>query len=122
MDYRQLVRMLAAGRVVVGAALVVLPGVAGSQWVGPTAHEAETKVFARALGVRDLALGLGTLNALDKGEPVRSWVQLGGLSDAVDFAATAIALRRIGARRALPLMVVAATAATLSVLAQNELD
>jgi hypothetical protein len=122
MDYRQLMRMLAAGRIAVGSTLVLLPGVAGSQWIGDAARGRDVKVVIRAMGVRDLALGAGTLQALDGGEPVRSWVLMSALSDLVDFGATAVAMRRIGLRRALPVMVIAAVSAGLGALASEQLD
>jgi hypothetical protein len=39
------------------------------------------------LGARDLALGLGTVIALDRGKPVRGWLEGSALSDALDFVA-----------------------------------
>lgn len=122
MDYRQLVRMIAAGRVVVGASLTLAPGFAGSQWLGDVARRPDAKVMIRAMGVRDMALGAGAIKALESGDPVRTWVLLGALSDVVDFAATALALRHLGARRAVPVLVVAATAATIGALAADKLD
>ena len=122
MDYRQLVRMLAAGRVVVGATLTLAPGFAGGQWIGEVAKRPEAKVMIRAMGARDMALGAGALKALESGEPARTWVLMGALSDAVDFVATAVTLRRLGARRALPVLIVAATAATLGAIAADQLD
>ena len=43
-------------------------------------------MLARAFGVRDLAIGLGAVIALDRGMPVRGWIEAGVLSDAVDTA------------------------------------
>jgi len=122
MDYRQLVRMIAAGRVVIGATLTLAPGFAGGQWVGEVAQRKDAKVMIRAMGVRDLALGAGALQALSSGDPVRSWVLMGALSDVIDFTATALALRQLGARRALPVLAVAATAATIGALSADQLD
>lgn len=122
MDYRQLVRTLAAGRIFIGTTLVLFPGFAASQWIGSSARETEVKVLTRAMGVRDLALGAGTLQALETGESARSWVLMGALSDAVDLVATGVAIRRIGLRRALPVMAVAATAVAVSVTAADRLD
>lgn len=122
MDYRQLARMIAAGRVVIGATLTLAPGLAGGQWVGDVAKRGDAKVMIRGLGVRDLALGAGTLQALDAGDPARTWVVMSALSDVVDFAATALALRHLGARRAVPVLVVAATAATVGALSADRLD
>ena len=122
MDHRQLMRMLAAGRIAIGASLVLLPGFAGGRWIGDASRKGEVKLIIRAMGVRDLALGAGTLHALDNGEPARSWVLMGALSDLVDLGATTLAIRSIGLRRALPVMVVAAAAAGAGALASEELD
>ena len=122
MDYRQLVRALAVGRIAVGASMVALPGTAGGRWIGEAGSRPEVKVITRAFGVRDLALGIGTLQALDTDAPARPWVTLGMMSDLVDLAATTIALRSLGARRALPVMVVAAGAAAAGYLAREQVD
>jgi hypothetical protein len=122
MDYRQLVRGLAAGRVVVGMSLLLAPGLIGAGWVGDVARRREVKVIIRAAGIRDLALGLGTLQALTNGDPARTWAVMGGLSDAVDLGATALVARRIGLRRALPVIVAAAAAVTITALATDDLD
>jgi hypothetical protein len=122
MDYRQLVRALAYGRIAVGASLMVAPGTAGRSWVGESARLPEVKVMARAFGIRDLAFGVGTLDALRGDAPARTWVTLGMASDLVDLAATTVALRGLGARRALPVMVVAASAAALGYLARDQVD
>ncbi|MCU0271083.1 MAG: hypothetical protein MUF83_20905 [Acidimicrobiales bacterium] len=114
MDNRFVLRSIAAGRVVVGTSLVVLPGTVGATWVGDSAHEPATKVFARALGVRDLALGLGALQALETGQPVRQWAVMGMVSDAVDLTASLLAIRRIGLRRALTVAVIAGSAIALA--------
>jgi hypothetical protein len=122
MDYRQLLRALSFGRIGVGTALLVAPGAAGRRWIGDAARLPEVKVIARAFGVRDLALGIGTLQALDAEASPRTWVSMGVLSDAADLVATTLAIRRLGLRRALPVMVVAAGAATLGYLAQDQVD
>jgi hypothetical protein len=122
MDYRQLVRSLAAGRVVVGASLLFAPGLIGSRWIGDAARRREVKVITRAAGIRDLALGVGTLQALANGTPVRTWALMGGLSDAIDLGATVLVMRRIGLRRALPPMLAAAAAVTITTLAADDLD
>jgi hypothetical protein len=122
MDHRQLVRSLSAGRVVVGAALIVLPGSAAGPWIGPAANDPTVKVLTRAMGVRDLALGVGTMRALAAGEPARDWTLAGGVSDLVDAGATLLAFRRLGARRAIPLIVIATVAAVASYVAAERLD
>jgi hypothetical protein len=81
----------ARGRMLVGAAFVLAPGLAGRLWIGRDAARRPVTVLARAFGVRDLALGLGVVIALDRGAPVRGWIEGGVLSDAVDVAATLLA-------------------------------
>lgn len=91
MEPRELALWHARGRQLVGAAFVVLPGLAGSSWIGSDARRRPVKVLARAFGARDLALGLGTAIALDRGAPVRGWIEAGALSDAIDTAASLLA-------------------------------
>lgn len=43
------------------------------------------------LGGRDVALGLGTVIALDRGKPVRGWLEGSALADAVDCLACLVA-------------------------------
>lgn len=81
----------ARGRMAVGAALVLAPGLAGSRWIGDDASRPAVKVLSRALGVRDFALGLGIAVALDRGGPARGWLEAAALSDAVDLVATLVA-------------------------------
>jgi hypothetical protein len=81
----------ARGRMAVGAALVLAPGLAGSPWIGADASRPAVKVLARALGVRDFALGLGIAVALDRGGPARGWLEAAALADAVDLVATLVA-------------------------------
>ena len=81
----------ARGRMLVGAAFVLAPGLAGRLWIGEDAARPPVKVLGRAFGVRDLALGLGVVIALDRGAPVRGWLEAGVLSDAVDVGAVLLA-------------------------------
>ena len=88
---RELALWHARGRQLVGAAFVLAPGLAGSAWIGSDARRRPVKVLARAFGVRDLAIGLGVVIALDRGTPVRGWIEAGVLSDAIDTAASLLA-------------------------------
>ncbi len=122
MDHRQLVRTIAAGRIVAGTALLLLPGTTAGRWIGPDARAPGAKVMTRAMGARDLAIGAGTITALANGQPSRHWALAGAASDLVDGLATLLAIRHIGARRALPLLAVAATAGIASYVAAEHLD
>ena len=90
MEDRDLAKVNGVGRAVLGAAFVVAPGL-GRVWLGSDASQSTTKAVARALGVRDLALGTGLVMALQNDEPARNWVTSAAVADAVDTAATLIA-------------------------------
>ena len=82
---------VAAGRVELGLTALAWPAVPARPWVGATADDLTAQVFGRALGGRDLALGLGALTTLRPGAepgPAASWVAAGALSDALDVAAS----------------------------------
>jgi hypothetical protein len=85
--------VVAAGRVALGVTALAWPSVPARPWVGASAGDVTARVFGRALGARDLALGLGALAALqgpaaDSGQAA-AWVAAGALSDALDVAASA---------------------------------
>jgi hypothetical protein len=102
---------VSAGRVALGVAALTWPSVPGRPWVGASADELGTQVFGRALGARDLALGLGALAALRKAPhsgsgsgsgpagpdaaSASAWLAAGALSDALDAAITAAAWPRL---------------------------
>ncbi len=96
MDARPLARQHALGRVVVGAGLALAPRLAGSGWMGRDSRRPATQVAIRALGARDLAIGLGTAYTAGQGYGARPWIWAGILADAADLAAT------LRARDALP--------------------
>ena len=84
-----LVRALAAGRVVVGIAMILQPEAAVRGWIGGrAASDGGTRVMTQAFGARDLSLGAGALAALVSGRDARDWVLAGAFSDAVDLVAT----------------------------------
>ncbi len=93
------VRALAAGRVALGVVALAWPAGPARPWVGAAGDDLAARVFGRALGARDLALGLGTLAALRRpaGErgpgPASPWVAAGALSDGLDVITSLIAWR-----------------------------
>jgi len=80
--------MLAWGRIALGVVAVAAPTLPTRPWVGTDAGRASTKTLARALGARDVALGLGTLLAQRHRSPVRGWLEASALADAGDVIAT----------------------------------
>jgi hypothetical protein len=109
-------------RIAFGAALVLAPGVAARGWVGDDAQRPAVKVLARALGVRDAALGLGIAVAIDRGAPVRGWLEAAAVSDVVDFAATLLARDAIPDRSRKLIAAVAAGSAVLCAALARALD
>ena len=86
---------VAAGRVAIGVTALVWPALPSRPWVGASADDLAARVFGRALGARDVALGLGALAALrrpdtDAGDlgSARAWVAAGALSDTLDVVAS----------------------------------
>jgi hypothetical protein len=83
--------------VALGVTALVRPSVPARPWVGKSSDDPHlhaggdlaATVFGRALGARDLALGLGALAALraEDGE-ARAWLAAGALSDALDVVAS----------------------------------
>ena len=60
---------VAAGRVALGLTALAWPSVPARPWVGAAADDLAARVFGRALGARDVALGLGALTALHARAP-----------------------------------------------------
>jgi hypothetical protein len=93
---------LAVGRTAMGVTALAAPSLMWRPWVGDT-RGAPARVLGRALGGRDLALGLGTLAALRVVPPVSPgavnsastaraaavWVGFAALADFLDMVTTA---------------------------------
>jgi len=90
-DSRDVALAQARGRIAVGIAMLVAPGLAARPWIGDDADRPAVKVITRGFGGRDLALGLGVVIALDRGAPVRGWLEAGALADVGDFVGTLLA-------------------------------
>jgi hypothetical protein len=90
---------VAAGRVGLGVTALAAPSVPARPWVGASADELGAQVFGRALGARDLALGLGALAAAREASSAprtaAAWYAAGALSDALDVAVTVTAWDRL---------------------------
>src|SRR5919201_64434 len=91
MDAREIAIAQARGRIAVGTAMLLVPGLAARLWIGDEGRRPATKVIVRGFGGRDLALGLGVVIALDRGAPVRGWLEGSALADAGDFLGTLLA-------------------------------
>jgi len=104
----------ARGRMAFGVAFLLAPGAAAKGWVGEDAKRPAAKVLTRALGARDLAIGLGVVIAMDRGAPVRGWLEASALSDGVDFVATLLGGRSLPTAGRLGVLALAAGSAGLA--------
>ncbi len=101
---------VAAGRVALGAVALLSPAVVARPWVGEDDGPA-TAVLGRALGGRDLALGLGLLLAANHDRHLRGWAEAAALADAADVVATLLAFDRLPRRGRLAVLTAAGGAA-----------
>lgn len=92
---RRIVQAVAVGRIGLGAASLVAPRRVLRPWVGERGDDSSALVLIRAVGGRDVALGLGAVLAMRHGEAVRGWAEGGALADLVDALATASQFRRL---------------------------
>ena len=96
MDDRDLARQLSYARIAVGATAVLFPARVNRGWIGPDGERPGAKLVSRTFGVRDAALGVITLKALDdKSDRLPDLLKIGAACDAVDAAATAVAFRHL---------------------------
>jgi hypothetical protein len=89
-------RVLAAGRIAIGAALLAAPRLTVGVWIGRDAAAGGVAPVGRALGVREVVLGGMLLHTLDRPQVAQRWLRALSICDAVDLAAT------LAAGRALP--------------------
>jgi hypothetical protein len=95
MEGRRLALTLARGRIVIGVASLLAPQLVGRTMTGRDGSEGGTGLFARMVGARDLGLGLGLLVALDRGAPLRGWLEASAVVDGIDAVACVLARHHI---------------------------
>jgi hypothetical protein len=81
-DLSRLALLVARGRSAIGLALAVAPGLTSPLWLGSSTPLA--RALVRMIGVREIALGLGTVNELREGTNGPGWLSWGAVADAVD--------------------------------------
>jgi hypothetical protein len=114
--------VIAGLRIGIGGTLLVAPAVAGRIWMGPHGAGPGTRVFARALGARDVALGLRLIADVRAGRSVVPALRLGVAADAADAVATLAAARELTAARRIVMPLVAASVAVLGALVTEEAE
>jgi hypothetical protein len=120
---RPLARLVAWGRIGIGISAVVAPTLSARPWIGDDAGAQGSRLLARAMGGRDLALGIGALRGLGVSDPeARPWVALGGMADGVDALATVLAFGSLPRRSRWGILAVTVGAAVVSTRAAAALD
>jgi hypothetical protein len=99
-----------AVRVAIGTSLLVAPGPAQRVWLGPGRRAPR---IGAALAVRDLAVGVLTLRAVARNEPVDRWLRVGAAVDAADAVGHLLAGSRLPLGRRFVLSTNAAGAAVV---------
>src|SRR5688500_20280969 len=75
---RTLATLISMGRFLFGIAFIAEPKLMDRAWIGKQARLPGPQLLARAVGARDLALGLGGLEALTRNEgSARPWLAAG---------------------------------------------
>jgi hypothetical protein len=86
-------RVLAIGRVGIGAALLLRPRKAGRPWVGrKAARQRGTQALLRSVGARDIVLGMIALHTLKNPQIGPRWTKTCAAIDAVDAVVTLAAI------------------------------
>jgi hypothetical protein len=83
------VLVVARGRIVMGLAMLILPGVMLRLLFGRNASTSTARVMARMFGAREVALGVGTVTSVKEHTQDAEWVSASAMADAVDGLAMA---------------------------------
>jgi hypothetical protein len=115
---RILAALMSLGRFVFGVAFIAKPMLMERAWIGKQARVPGAQLLARAVGARDLVLGLGGLQAVARDDgSARPWLGAAGICDAVDFGATWAAGRTIPRQARTGVLAIAGVSALLSAIA-----
>lgn len=117
-----LVRALSIGRVVIGGMAVLAPRRFARAWTGESDQGVTGPFATRSLGARDVAIGLGTLFALERGAPVKSWIQAQAVADGADALGTLANFKNMPPLRRWMSLAIAGGACALGVRLQAEFD
>jgi hypothetical protein len=82
--------VVGAGRVVLGAAVLIAPAAAGGVLLGSRARRPTNRFLIRLIGVRDVVLGLGLLDAMRRDEATSRLAAMGAISNVSDTMLTAV--------------------------------
>src|SRR5215208_8411062 len=115
---RILAGLISFGRFLFGVVFIARPTVMERAWIGKQARLPGAQVLARAVGARDLALGLGGLQAVARDDgSARPWLAAASVCDAVDFGASWVAGRGIPRQGRTGVLVIGGVFSVLSAIA-----
>jgi hypothetical protein len=115
---RILAGLISLARFCFGVIFISRPKIMDEAWIGRQARLPGAQVLARGVGARDLALGLGGVQAAVRNDgSTRQWLGAAAICDAVDFGATWVAGRRIPRSSRTTVLGLAAGGTVLSLLA-----
>lgn len=122
MDQAKLALALARGRMAIGAIAVIAPERATRMFFGRSEAGGVESQLTRMVGARDLALGLGTVIALDKGTPVRGWLEASAFADVGDGVAALLGRKQMSQRAFTGTIVLVAGAIIAGLVLARQLD
>ncbi|MFP5351306.1 MAG: hypothetical protein ACLGIB_01920 [Actinomycetota bacterium] len=122
MEDRDLARLLAWGRIGIGGALALAPSTFVRLWTGRPQPGFPAKMMGKGFGVRELAIGVGLLTALESGGNVKPWLLATAAADAGDAAGTLGSWGELGSLRALGFLVLEVGAAVIGFSLAESLD
>jgi len=122
MDARTLAVAGARARIAIGVAGVAAPAAAARIMGGRSGADGAAPLFVRMVGARDIALGLGAVVAIDRGAPVRGWLEGAALADAVDGVTAILGRDRLTPNAFTGTVVIAAASAVVGALLARRLD
>jgi hypothetical protein len=115
---RFLAGLISFGRFLFGVAFIAQPKLMDRSWIGKQARLPGAQVLARAVGARDLALGLGGLQAVRRNDgSAQPWLAAAAICDVVDFGATWAAGRGIPRQARTGVLAIAGVFSLLSAIA-----
>ena len=115
---RILAGLISLGRFAFGVAFIAEPKLMERAWIGKQARLPGAQLLARAVGARDLALGIGGLQAVKRDDgSARPWLATAAVCDVVDFGATWAAGRTIPRQGRIGVLAIAGVSSVLSAMA-----
>ena len=85
-----LARLAGITRICFGTAFIVAPQASARPWVGAGADSPGAQLLTRSMGIRDLLLGVGLLQALNQADrqTAARWLSYGAAAGVIDAGAT----------------------------------